>query len=65
MFVYLVNVFNGMPGGRIVGMLFFICVLFAGVTSQINLYEAPVAFLQEKFRFKRLQACLLYTSGFR
>ncbi len=56
MFVYLVNVFNGMPGGRIVGMVFFICVLFAGVSSIINLYEAPVAFLQEKFRFGRLPA---------
>lgn len=59
MFVWLVNVFNGMPGGRIVGMLFFLCVLFAGVSSLINLYEAPVATLQELFRLKRLPACLL------
>lgn len=44
MFVYLVNVFNAMPGGRIVGMIFYICVLFAGVSSIVNLYEAPVAF---------------------
>jgi len=56
MFVYLVNVFNGMPGGRIVGMIFFICVLFAGFTSIMNLYEAPIAFLQDRFRFKRLPA---------
>ena len=56
MFVYLVNVFNSMPGGRIIGMIFFICVLFAGVSSIVNLYEAPVAFLQEKFKFKRLGA---------
>lgn len=56
MFVYLVNVFNGMPGGRIVGMIFFICVLFAGVSSIVNLYEAPVAFLQEKFKFNRIAA---------
>ena len=54
MFVYLVNVFNGMSGGRIVGMIFFICVLFAGVSSIVNLYEAPVAFLQEKLHLKRL-----------
>ena len=54
MFVYLVNVFNGMPGGRIVGMIFFICVLFAGVSSIVNLYEAPVAFLQEKLHLKRV-----------
>lgn len=59
MFVWLVNIFNGMPGGRIVGMIFFICVLFAGVSSLINLYEAPVATLQEVFHLKRLPACLI------
>ena len=56
MFVYLVNVFNGMAGGRIVGMIFFICVLFAGVSSIVNLYEAPVAFLQEKLHLGRIPA---------
>ena len=56
MFVYLVNVFNSMPGGRIIGVVFFVSVLFAGVSSIVNLYEAPVAFLQEKFKFKRLAA---------
>ncbi len=56
MFIYLVAVLNGMKGGRIVGMIFFICVLFAGVSSIVNLYEAPVAFMQEKFNFKRIPA---------
>lgn len=54
MFIYLVNVINGMPGGRIVCVVFFVCVLFAGLTSLINLYETPVAVLQEKFGLKRL-----------
>lgn len=62
MFVYLPNVFNGMPGGQIVGAVFFICVLFAGVSSIINLYEAPVAFLQEIFHMKRLPSVLLIGS---
>ncbi len=56
MFVWLVNVFNGMPGGMLVGAVFFVCVLFAGVSSLVNLYEAPVAYLQEKFGVKRLVA---------
>lgn len=56
MFIFLVNVINGMVGGRIVGIVFFVCVTFAGITSIINLYEAPVAFLQEKFKFKRVPA---------
>lgn len=54
MFVYLVNVLNGMPGGRIVGMVFFICVFLAGLSSIVNLYEAPVAFLQERFKMNRI-----------
>jgi len=56
MFVYLARVLNGMPGGRIVGVIFYVCVLFAGVTSIINLYETPVAYIQEKFKAKRFIA---------
>ena len=56
MFVFLPNVLNGMTGGRIVGMIFFIAVLFAAVSSIVNLYEAPVAFLQEKMGLKRIPA---------
>mgnify|MGYP002544910847 CR=1 FL=1 len=56
MFVWLVNVLNGMPGGRIIGVIFFICVLFAGLSSIINLYEAPVATLQDNLKLKRVPA---------
>ena len=56
MFIYLVNVMNGMPGGRIIGMIFFICVFFAGITSLINLYEAPVETMQARFKLKRAPA---------
>ena len=59
MFVYLPNVFNGMAGGRIVGMVFFICVFFAGISSIINLYEAPVAFLQDALHIKRIPSVIL------
>ena len=57
MFIYLVNVFNGMGStGRIVSIIFFVCVLFAGSSSIINLYEAPVAFLQDELNLKRVPA---------
>ena len=58
MFVYLVNVFNGMEGGMIVGIVFFVCVFFAGLASILNLYETPVAFIQEKLGASRLLATL-------
>ncbi len=66
MFIYLVNVINAMPGGRIIGVIFYVCVLFAGVSSVINMYEAPVAMLQERFgakRFVSVAGTLLFGGG--
>ena len=56
MFIYLVNIMNQMPGGMIVGIVFFVCVTFAGLSSLVNLYEAPVATLQQQFKLGRLQS---------
>lgn len=58
MFIALPNLFKTMPGGQIIIVVFFVAVLFAGVTSLINLYEAPIATLQEKFGLDRMKACL-------
>lgn len=54
MFIYLVNLMNGIPLGRIIEVIFFIAVTFAGLSSIINLYEAPIAFLQEELHFNRV-----------
>ena len=57
MFIYLIPVFNNMGGiARIMFIFFYVAVLFAGVSSIINLFETPVAFLQEKLRFNRVTA---------
>jgi NSS family neurotransmitter:Na+ symporter len=58
MFIFLPNLFNSMPGGSIFAIIFFVAVLFAGMTSLLNLYETPIATLQEKFGFSRIPACL-------
>lgn len=58
MFIHLPNLFKNMPGGRIIVIVFFVAVLFAGISSLINLYEAPIATLQEKLGLGRMQACL-------
>lgn len=58
LFIFLPNLFKGMPGGGIIVIIFFVAVLFAGVTSLINLYEAPIATLQEKLGLDRIKACL-------
>ena len=56
MFIYLVNIMNQMPGGMLVGIIFFVCVTFAGLSSLVNLYEAPVATLQQQFKLSRIQS---------
>ena len=53
MFMYLVNVFNQIKSGQILMIFFYIAVLFAGFSSIINLYEAPVAYVKEKFNISR------------
>ncbi len=59
MFVFLPNLFKSMPGGSIIAVVFFIAVAFAGLTSLINLYESPIATLQERFRLGRIPSCIL------
>lgn len=47
-FVTLPNVFGQMPGGAIIGGLFFTLSLFAALTSAISLLEVSVAWVAEK-----------------
>ena len=59
MFVFLPNLFKTMPGGSVIATVFFIAVFFAGLTSLINLYEAPIATVQEKLKLKRIPAAII------
>ena len=56
MFIFLPNLFREMPGGPVIMVVFFVAAVFAGMTSLINLFEAPIATLQEKLHLSRLTA---------
>lgn len=58
MFVTLPKVFETIPGGTIVGAAFFIMVLFAALTSSISLMETVVSVVCDKFKLKRVPACV-------
>ena len=53
MFIYLPNVIRGIPGGPVILVVFFVAVVFAALTSLVNLFEAPTATLQELFHLPR------------
>ena len=57
LYTFMPNLIKNMPGGKIIVIIFFVAVLFAGLTSLINLYEAPIATVQEKFHLERKPAC--------
>ncbi|MBR5404927.1 MAG: sodium-dependent transporter [Oscillospiraceae bacterium] len=59
MFITLPNVFEAMAGGRIIGTAFFLLVALAAMTSSISLMETVVSIIMEKFRMKRIPACLV------
>ena len=56
MFIYLPNLFKSMPGSTLLLIVFFAAVFLAGITSLINLFEAPIATLQEHLKLSRAKA---------
>ena len=60
-FLTLPQVFQGLPGGTVWAVLFFLLLTFAALTSAISLLEVPVAYLVEEKKLKRPTATLLAT----
>lgn len=59
LFIYLPHLIKAMPGGRIIAIIFFAAVFLAGMSSLMNLYEAPIATIQEKTDLGRKASCLV------
>ena len=62
-FIYLPNLFRSMPGSRVLVIVFFTAVLFAGISSLINLFEAPIAALQQQFKLSRRTSVSVITAA--
>ncbi|MGL4534826.1 MAG: sodium-dependent transporter [Fusobacteriaceae bacterium] len=56
MFITLPKVFEQLPFGNFFGIIFFVLVLFAALTSSISLLEVPVAFLVDQLGWNRKKA---------
>ena len=59
LFIFLPHLIKAMPGGRIIAIIFFTAVFLAGMSSLMNLYEAPIATVQEKTGLNRKASCLV------
>lgn len=59
MFETLPKVFEKMPLGRIIGLVFFVLVFMAALTSSISLMEAIVSMIIDKYKISRKKAVLI------
>ncbi len=59
LFTTLSAIFNEMPGGRVIGSLFFLFMLFAALSTVIAVFENIVSFWLEKTKLSRRMVCLL------
>jgi NSS family neurotransmitter:Na+ symporter len=59
MFITMPEVFKSMPGGQIFMIIFFIAVIFAAITSLVNLFETPIEALQSKFHLSRAKSVMI------
>lgn len=59
MFITIPKIFAQMPMGRLFAIIFFMSVVFAGITSLINMFEAVIESVQYRFKIARKPAVLL------
>ncbi len=59
MFITLPKVFSNMRLGWLVGIVFFVLVFFAALTSSISLMETIVAMVEEKTGWNRITSCII------
>ena len=58
-FVTLPNIFNAMPGGRVWGILFFIFMTFAALSTIIAVFENIVSFGIDRWNWTRKKSVLV------
>lgn len=61
MFGVLPKIFEKMPGGGIIGAIFFITVLFAALTSSISLMQTVASTIQDKWKLSQKVSTLIVT----
>ena len=59
LFTTLSSIFNAMPGGRIIGILFFLFMIFAAFSTVIAVFENLMSFWLELTKLSRAKAAII------
>lgn len=61
-FITLPGIFNQMPFGGFIGLLFFLTLTIAALTSSVSILEVPVAYFMRKAKWTRKKAAIIMGS---
>lgn len=59
LFITIPAVFSQIMGGKILGAIFFLSIIFAAVSSAVNQLEVPVEAVMERFNISRKKASII------
>ena len=62
LFITIPAIFSQIPGGKILGIIFFLSIIFAAVSSAINQLEVPVEAFMTKFGINRKKSSIIIGS---
>lgn len=58
-FVVMTQIFDNLPGGRIIGLFFFVALVFAVFSTLFTIVEIPVKWVEESFKLKHKLATVV------
>lgn len=59
LFITIPTIFKNIPFGNFLGAIFFLSIIFAALSSTVNLLEVPVETLIEKFNMSRKKSAII------
>lgn len=62
LFITMPTIFKAMPGGRLLSIIFFLSLIFAAISSSINMLEGPVEAVMSQTKIDRKKASVIIAS---
>ena len=59
LFITMPHIFKAMAGGYVFGIAFFLCILFAGISTEVVLMEVTVEAFMDRFGWSRKKSVIL------
>lgn len=61
-FVVMTQIFSDLPGGRIIGILFFLALIFAVLSTLFTIMEIPIKWFEETFKIVHKKATIIVSA---